>query len=491
MSHDTIDAPQSSILTVRLKKPKQHKAFQSNVELAAGEVPGDLLDWMQDDWLYLTQGSEQLLAGRLANTGKTVDAVLRDAGALDVKRIPYGEFVQAMRERGVHKDYLPDYGASGVAMPGVVGEEVSIGGKTYRLDWQLTISGIHRAWGLFPQTPGALPWAAVRVAHLDTGCTPHPALGFSNGTNGSSSYIRTDLGKNLFADYLAGQAKPDLPAPPPENAGPIDNLSGGFPGHGTRTLSVLAGFYDVATDEIPPFWGAAPGVEVIPYRVTDSIFIDHVQQQLAEAIDDAVAQGCRVVSMSLGGIAPWHKLADAIDRAYEAGVIVCAAAGNVIREVTYPGRYNRVLTLGGVSPDGKDNFRPWHNSSRGQFVDVCGPAEEIRRASIALRKGKLEPFIAGGGNGTSFATAQCAGIAALWLAKRKADLETQYGPPDWRWPAAFKTLIKQTAIRPSDWDTANFGAGLYQADKLLAADLPPLPKLHREAAAYEPFDPKA
>lgn len=490
MPHDYLGAPQSSILTVRLKKPKQYKAFQSTVELAAGEVPGDLLGWMEEDWLYLTQGSEQLLAGRLANTGKTVDAVLREAGALDVKRIPYEEFVQAMRERGVHKDYLRDYNASGMAMPGVVGEEVSIGGKTYRLDWQLTISGIHRAWALFPQTPGTLPWAAIRVAHLDTGCTPHPALGF--GTDGTSSYIRTELGKNLFADYLAGKANPDQPAPPPpENVGPFDNLSGGFPGHGTRTLSVLAGFYDVSTDDIPPFWGAAPGVEVIPYRVTDSIFIDHVQKQLAAAIDDAIAQNCRVVSMSLGGIAPWAKLADAIDRAYEAGVIVCAAAGNVIREVTYPGRYNRVLTLGGASPDGKDNFRPWHNSSRGQFVDVCGPAEEIRRASVVMRKGKQESFIAGGGNGTSFATAQCAGIAALWLAKCKGELETQYGPPDWRWPAAFKTLIKQTAIRPSDWDTANFGAGLYQADKLLTAELPPLADLHREAAAYAPFDPKA
>jgi len=39
----------------------------------------------------------------------------------------------------------------------------------------------------------------------------------------------------------------------------------------------------------------------------------------------------------------------AIDFAYERGVIVCAAAGNVISEVIYPGRFNRVVTVGGLT----------------------------------------------------------------------------------------------------------------------------------------------
>lgn len=230
---------------------------------------------------------------------------------------------------------------------------------------------------------------------------------------------------------------------------------------------------------------------MIPYRVTDSILIDAVQRLMIEAIDDAIAQDCRVISMSLGGIIPWSPLARAIDRAYEAGVIVCAAAGNVIRDVTYPGRYNRVITVGGVSPAGPDAFQPWNGASRGQFVDVCGPADGIRRASIERRQGKLAPFITAKGSGTSYAAALCAGVAAMWLAKQRGELEAAYGAPDWRWPAAFKQLIKQTAVPGANWDAGNWGRGLYQADALLLAELPPAAALHHEAEAGAPFDPAA
>ena len=446
-------APQD-VLIIRLADGDTPAKFQNLIEAQAGPVTGELLSWLDGPWCYLSGGYEALLAQRLAGT--TVDALCGTAGAAAVARVPFAELQTRLERRARRTDFLRDAGASGVAPPGVVGDTIAVDGRQVQLDWQITVTGINAAWGLFDLTPGKLPWADIRVGHIDTGCTRHPGLGFKGD---ASDYVRADHGRNLFSDFLPlpdpGMATND----PPEETGPFDNLGGANGGHGTRTLSVLAGFYELADDSQPPFHGAAPGACVIPYRVTNSVLIDHVQRLMAEAIDDAIGKQCRVITMSLGGIVPYGRLAKAIDRAHEAGVIVCAAAGNVIREVTYPGRYNRVVTVGGVSPVGTTGFQAWDGASRGQFVDICGPADGVRRASVLRRKSELNYFIAADGDGTSYATALCAGIAVLWLAKRQADLKAAYGDPNWCWPAAFKRLLKETAECPAGWDTANWGRG--------------------------------
>jgi hypothetical protein len=108
---------------------------------------------------------------------------------------------------------------------------------------------------------------------------------------------------------------------------------------------------------------------------------------------------------------------------------------------------------------------------------------------VTRRAGRTEYVIGGPGDGTSFATALCAGIAALWLARRGPELDAVYGNDRWMRVAAFKRLIKQTARSTPSWDHTNYGAGLCQADGLLAAELPAAATLHREARAAEPFDP--
>lgn len=474
------------VLIIRLANGDTPAKLQTRIEGQAGPVTGELLCWLDGPWCYLSGGYEALLATRIAGT--TVEELCKTAGAAEMARVPLAELQARLERRARRTDFLRDAGASGVAPPGVVGNKVSVEGRQVQLDWQITVTGVDAAWGLFDPTPGKLPWADIRVGHIDTGCTRHPALGF-NGDN--SDYVRADLGRNLFSDFLP-LPDPGLPGnDPPEETGPFDNLGGANGGHGTRTLSVLAGFLDLPDGSLPPFYGAAPGACVIPYRVTNSVLIDHVQRLIAQAIDDAIGQGCRVITMSLGGIVPFGRLAKAIDGAYEAGVIVCAAAGNVIREVTYPGRFNRVVTVGGAGPVGTTGFRPWDGAARGQFVDVCGPADGVRRASVERRNGMLNYFVAANGNGTSYATALCAGIAVLWLAKRGADLQAAYGDPGWRWAAAFKRLLKETAECPVTWDTGDWGRGLYRADKLLQADPPAAASLHQEDPAAAPFDPLA
>lgn len=477
------DLATTEVLLVRLAEGDSPATFQSRIETGIGSIDGELFSWIDGQWCYLSGGHEALLEKR--SPAKTVEIVCTNAGAVELIRAPLAELEARLARRAARADFLRDNDATGVAPPGVVGNLVASAGRQIKLDWQITVTGIDTAWSMFDPVAGALPWNGIRVGHIDTGCTRSPALGFHGA---ESDYLRHDLGRNFFSDFLP---PPILDVPsndPPEETGPFDNLSGGNGGHGTRTSSVLAGFFDAPDHSQPPFYGAAPGASVIPYRVTNSILIDHVQRLMVMAIDDAISKQCRVISMSLGGIVRYRRLAEAIDRAYEAGVIVCAAAGNVIEEVTYPGRYNRVVTVGGVSPVGTAGFKPWDGASRGEFVDICGPASHIRRASVERRNGTLDYFIAPNGNGTSYATALCAGIAVLWLAKRQTELTAAYGAPGWRWPAAFKRLLKETADCPPGWDTSNWGRGLYRADKLLTAVLPAVDSLHKEAGAMAPFD---
>jgi lambda repressor-like predicted transcriptional regulator len=281
-------------------------------------------------------------------------------------------------------------------------------------------------------------------------------------------------------DYWDGAIDPD----------PRDEWLVGFPGHGTRISGAIAGFAVAPTPV--PFYGVAPGVAVVPFRVTDSVIVDHKKREIGQAIRRAVDAGCHVVNISLGALFGSRHLSDALDYAYERGVIVVCAAGQVWGEVIYPGRYNRCITMGGIGP----GLRPWRSAARGIYVDLCGPADVIRR----IKAEKLPPGTAAGaihprpdGDGTSYATATCTGVAALWLAWHGvAALRAYAGANDlWRIPAAFKKLARATAT-PGNWsaaEAANYGSGVINAAALLAAPLPAIDSIVKASAAADPFDP--
>ncbi|UUZ69698.1 S8/S53 family peptidase [Polaromonas sp. P2-4] len=280
-------------------------------------------------------------------------------------------------------------------------------------------------------------------------------------------------------DYWQGAHDPD----------PRDEWLPGFPGHGTRISGAIAGFMPKASGN--PFYGVAPGVTIVPYRVTDSVIIDHVKKYVSRAIREAVADGCSIVNISLGALVGSSELADALDFAYEHGVIVVCAAGQVWGEVIYPGRYNRCVTMGGVGP----NFKPWVKGARGQYVDLCGPADVIRRLKAEpLPPGKAAKTLypTPDGDGTSYATATCSGVAALWLAWHGVDtLKARYAATGlWQIPKAFKMLARQTAT-PGAWppaDAGNYGSGVLNAARLLAMPLPVDGSMQKAKAAADMFD---
>ena len=93
---------------------------------------------------------------------------------------------------------------------------------------------------------------------------------------------------------------------------------------------------------------------------------------MAKGIEYAVEAGCQVVSLSMGGI-PARSWAAAVNRTYEAGVAIFAAAGNRFGpsppcSTVYPARFNRVVGVCGVTADGTPYYKPGlHRHKQGCF----------------------------------------------------------------------------------------------------------------------------
>ncbi|CAH0137356.1 Subtilisin E [Arthrobacter sp. Bi26] len=301
--------------------------------------------------------------------------------------------------------------------------------------WALDRTGVSAAWKANPARG-----AGIRIGQPDTGVTSHVEL----------SGVALSDGFNVFDG----------------SSDPTDPLGGGGnPGHGTATSSV------VVSGAAGRVRGPAPEATLVPIRCIESVVLTFNGAAVAKAIEHARLRGCDVITMSLGGT-PSRAMKKAIERAIGEGIIVLAAAGNCVKLVVYPARYDDVIAVAGSN----DGNVPWRGSCRGSSVDITAPAENVWHA-IAGTNGKE----AGGGQGTSFAVAITAGVAALWLSHHGKnavmDAATARGTTVQR---LFRDLLLATARTPANWDTDAFGVGIVDAQALLAralADpLPPLPE---------------
>ncbi|GAA4790612.1 S8/S53 family peptidase [Lysobacter hankyongensis] len=295
-------------------------------------------------------------------------------------------------------------------------------------DWSLKAVGADRARAQFGVTG-----AGVRVGHPDTGYTAHPQI--------AGPRLRIGDGYDFVADA----------------ADPRDPMTGSHPGHGTATASVI---FSGATD----LHGVAPGAEVVPLRVSDSV-IHFDFANVAEALYRARDRGCHLVSMSLGG--PWagRALERAVDRVIADGLILLAAAGNQWPFVVYPAKLDNVVGVAASNADTK----PWRGSASGAAVDITAPGESVWRAYAHKVSGALR-FDTERSNGTSYATATTAGVCALWLQRHGvAALRARYGG---RLASVFMDLLKTHCRTVPGWNTRRYGPGLVDAAALMAAPLP-------------------
>jgi subtilisin len=242
----------------------------------------------------------------------------------------------------------------------------------------------------YPPTPAEQPnGKGVRVAVIDTGVGPHPDLTVTGG-------ISTVTGEDSsnFAD--------------------VDE-------HGTHVAGIIA------AHGIPPtgVQGAAPHAELYAYRVFSQNNAGASNFAIIKAIEQAVADGCDIINMSLGGGPSDDATEDAISFAHESGTVCFVATGNDGRQpVSFPASYSLSLAVGAMgrkgtfpanTTDAPNVLAPFGNdrknfvaafSNIGPEVDFIAPGVGI----ISSVPGGYAPM-----SGTSMACPLAAGVAARLL----------------------------------------------------------------------------
>ncbi len=310
----------------------------------------------------------------------------------------------------------------------------------------------------------------IKIAHIDTGYQPnHPGL---------PKFMTK--GVSFLKD---------------ENKAPaIDVTKGSFQeqdGHGTATMSILAGKkisinHNGITfnDEL----GAIPFAEIIPIRICDTVALIR-SQNFVKAIDYAIDIGCEVITMSMAG-APTNQWANAINRAYEAGVTVVTAAGNswnreakrlLPKKTLYPARWERVISATGVTA----NHLPYvfkaqiiAKTEGGETMQGNFGPKKVMDSSIAaytpntiwatMNQSKDNIFYRLDGGGTSSSTPQIAAAAALWLSFHREKIESNLDPAEkWKKVEAVKYALFNSADKSYEKYKKYYGQGILKANDSL------------------------
>jgi hypothetical protein len=305
---------------------------------------------------------------------------------------------------------------------------------------------------------------AVRVAILDTGFDPR--------------HDTRPLGLDpaAAANFVEGDGPGDAAEPDDSGRG-----LGEQRGHGTATLALLAGAR-VERPGFADFLGGAPHVTIVPVRIAESV-LQLATSALARGIDHAVAAGCHVISISMGGV-PSRAWAQAVNRAYEAGVAIFAAAGNNLAgfpttTLVYPARFHRVVAVCGVT----HAQAPYHRGlGHPGLQGNAGPPSRMGTALAAYTPNVPWAEIGCGsavsldGAGTSAATPQAAAAAALWLARHPDALAAR----DARRVEAVRAALFETAVLARPAFRARLGHGALRAldalDRPVDLARPPQPE---------------
>ncbi len=301
----------------------------------------------------------------------------------------------------------------------------------------------------------------VRIAHFDTGYSPgHP---------GTPKHVRTDLERN-FVESGAPVDKDSL------RFGVLENY-----GHGTATLALLASdMVNLGGKQLR--LGGFPEAEVIPIRIARSVVLIKTSA-FAQALNYVVDLGSNpanrvhVISMSMGGTAS-KAWADAVNRAYEAGIVMVTAAGNNIAgispsELVYPARFRRVLAACGCT------YEQMAYSNRGGISEMWGNFGPLNLMGNALAaytpnvpwaRIKSNDF-SWAGAGTSSATPQIAAAAALLYARHFQQLQALQ---PWERVEAIRHLLFSQAERDGKANNPRlqFGNGILRANKAMQAPFP-------------------
>ena len=268
-------------------------------------------------------------------------------------------------------------------------------GQIYDDLWGIKKIGAPAAW---ETTAGD----GVVVAVVDTGIDyNHPDIAANIWTNpGEVADNGGDDDRNGFVDDVRGWNFIS------DSNNPIDDY-----GHGTAVAGTIAAVGNNGIGVIGVAWRA----KVMPLKAlgADGSGQDSV---LAKALVYAANNGADVISNSWGGAGASQTTADAVDYAYNLGVVIVAAAGNDNLDARgyWPANLPKVITVAASdSDDNKASFSNW-----GSKIDVAAPGVDI----LSLHASGTSLGILVGADyarmdGTSMAAPHVAGLAALILSQ--------------------------------------------------------------------------
>jgi subtilisin family serine protease len=222
--------------------------------------------------------------------------------------------------------------------------------------------------------------------------------------------------------------------------------------HGTH----VAGLVGAATNNVIGASGAGYDTPIVPLKV--NFKSPSIVQDVAEALNYAIAQHPAAINMSFGGTGFNPSWADALARARAAGIVPVASAANDQQQrpgfTFYPAAFPGVVAVGATTPSDQIAFF----SSTGAFVDVSAPGDPIMSTWDPRDPQHLNVLYNIDG-GTSMAAPIVSGLVALIKARR----------PDLT-PDEIEGLIEATAVdKGLAGKDQNYGYGRIDAGRALAA----------------------
>jgi len=300
--------------------------------------------------------------------------------------------------------------------------KVALGGPHTTLD-RLYVYPIDAYWSLISPSFTATDGATVQVQPLDLAFTDGLRHYYGNGPDGAASGVTVaviDTGVAKHPDLVVSGGANTVPGDDPTD------YSDNGQHHGTHVAGIIAARGRPPTG----IRGVAPGVTLRSYRVFAKGSGKASSFAIAKAIDQAVADGCDLLNMSLGGGQPDDVLKAAVEAARTGGSLCIIAAGNANRgPVAFPASdpmavavsaLGRVGTFPTGSTEADDVASPF-GADAADFIasfSNVGPQLALTGPGVAIIS-----TVPGGYaeiSGTSMACPAVTGMAARVLASSEA-----------------------------------------------------------------------
>jgi len=272
---------------------------------------------------------------------------------VQVLTVPKGQVMEKVKGYSANARVAyaePDFVAQALGSPGDPG---------FANQWGMVKVEAPQAWGV---TTGS---SSVNIAILDTGVDlDHPDLG-------DKIVINTNFSTGNTTDDVYG--------------------------HGTHVAGIAA----ASTNNGIGVAGMGHDSSIMNVKVLGDTG-SGTYSSVASGIIWAADNGAQIISMSLGGWSSSQTLEDAVNYAWNMGVVVVAAAGNLGSTAPiYPAYYTNCIAVAATdASDAKASY-----SNYGDWVDVAAPGSSI----FSTLKNDNYGYM----SGTSMASPHVAGLAAL------------------------------------------------------------------------------